>query len=143
VRSTSSTIWRLVLLLPVPYLAFLAAIEGRILDVVPAGIVPGDASVRTLVKPVVLFLAAALAAALLWARKAAPRLLGSVAYAMALATAFALGLLRAMISAEGGLHGEPRGPIWLTAVLGAGALMSALGILPLVALVVADLREPR
>ena len=120
--------WRRLTLLPIPYLVAVAFAwaGGRGGLVMTA--VAGGASLAF--------------ANLMWARARGLRIAGYLGHALALTGAFGAGGVLALLNALGGFHGERAGPPWLTVVLGAGAALSILSLLPLAAVIVADWSRP-
>ena len=134
--------WRLLILLPLPYLA-LAGLSGSGIRLLENGpLVSPDP--RGAIASAVLALAAGLAfAGLMWARDPRARIAGYLGYAFVLTLAFGVGSVAALVSAVGGLHGEKPGSLWHTIVLGSGAVVSILSLVPLAAVIVADWSAPR
>ena len=134
-------LWRLLILLPLPYLALVgfAGSGIRLLENRPlAHPDPGGALVFA-----ALALVTGLAfAALMWSRDRGVRMAGYVGYAFVLTLAFGVGGVVALVSAVGGAHGEKPGPLWFTILLGGGAIASILSLVPLAAVIVADWSAP-
>jgi hypothetical protein len=87
-----------------------------------------------------LILGVAVLAGMVSARRPAVHFVGYALYGVALALGLGYGTMRAVVNTEGGLEGEPSGPLWITVVLVAGALLCVLCLLALVVQIVVELR---
>ncbi len=135
-------LWRFLILLPLPYLPLLGFAAGGApwSANAPSGRPQPDVAVVLAVVATALGL---LFVGLTWARSRALRVAGYLGYALALTLAFGVGGVLALMNHIGGLHGEATGPLWATIVLGTGAVLSILALVPLAALIVADWSQPR
>jgi len=137
-------LWRLLLMLPVPYLCWLPfraggsiKLDGEDLALVSAQSLVSVTHAGILAAVVVGFAAA------VWAPRLGLRIAGYTGYSLALGVGFATGGLLTVVNQFGGLAGEPAGTLPVSVGLGAGALCCALALMPLAALLVADLRRSR
>jgi hypothetical protein len=127
-------------MLPLPYLVALALARGSPgldEDVVGFGF-PQTAS--GLVVASLWASVPVTAAGLLWAHRRSLRVLGYLGYSLSLALGAGVGLVLAVMNAQGSLEPRPTAPSWTTAVLGMGAALSVLSLVAVAGLVVVDFK---
>jgi len=135
-------LWRLVILLPLPYIVFVAR-RGGAAPLLEGGGAPGlDPRIGTALG-VMALLAALASVALMWTGDGRLRVAGYLGYALLLVLAFGVGIVAALANAVGGPHGEGPGPLLTTLALGCGAFVSIVALVPLAAAVVADWKGQR
>jgi len=132
-----SPLWRILILLPLPYLAWLGFVSGG------ASWSTSPPAARTAPDMAVVLAVIAAALGLLFVsltlvRSRGLRVVGYLGYSLALTAAFGVGGALAVGNYVGGDHGELAGPAWATLLLGAGAVVSILALVPLAALIVAE-----
>jgi hypothetical protein len=136
-QTRSARLWRLAILLPLPYVVFTGFAGSGIGALANGPLVNPDP--RFGVAVAVLALVGGLGcAALMWVPDGRVRAAGYVGYAVLLTLAFGIGSVAAVVSAVGGPHGEGRGSLGVTIALGVGAVFSIAALVPLAAAVVAD-----
>ena len=133
--------WRLLILLPLPYLA-LVGFAGSGIPLLENGPVAHPEPSGALVFAALALATGLVFAGLMWSWDRRVRIAGYVGYAFVLTLAFGVGGVVALVGAVGGARGEKPGPLWFTILLGGGAIASILSLVPLAAVIVADWSAP-
>jgi hypothetical protein len=128
-------------MVPLPYLALLPIVSSSIR---PHEEAAGDAApVLSTVSTALVTMVPLLCAALIWSRALATRVAGYVGYSVCLILGFGIGVTSSFLNAFGETARDAGGTPGMTLLLGGGAIASALCLLPIAALLVADLQALR